>query len=670
MAFDDNPQVDASSERSEESVLVVRRVLSQKNGFICREEHPDFGVDLQAELIVNRQATGNKFVVQIKSAQSLSEVTSKGNKFLSLQFSTSRLGYLCRSAPGYGLVVLYDDSTKIAYYDFVEKIHQRLCSRSEPSAWKQQDSVNIHIPISNVLDESAVSSIHKLYQRRFSNHSLLVERYGTEFGIPVIAGALPSLSLDLAKPDTLAAFLEKYGFALFNRRDYAFLIQLIREVPLRRFEESYELSFLAGLVFSESDRLADAEYYVRKTRKLAAKPSEEERVLLDFCAARIDFHFGRINVEEYIATLTDLIPETRVEATRLNLMVRTDFLRVWSFPAGREKRTGEVILNEVRKTIKRIRESKLEATRRRVLLLAAAANLHQIGLSLKAFEVTALQIKQDVMGRVGLAERLAVARKLLSIFREAMGIVQEVQHEVDKSDEAKVVKPYLQHRLSSMIFSFAFNSMMLTGQLGPDMQDLLQAPFIGETEAFNEFVKIGALGEAYAALTTALELRVLHDDHFAPPMTGPTEAELTERIRGLERELDKPRYVSLVRRFLQQKTKEPPDSRGFSEMQPGDERKFAETFANALNLPADRLDNIITDINGQRIFAEAVPDRGVELLQDLRHTKSLETMYKQPVKYIAECRRCGYRTSSSSDIEIVIKELRSNHADKCSPQES
>ncbi len=77
---------------------------------------------------------------------------------------------------------------------------------------------------------------------------------------------------------------------------------------------------------------------------------------------------------------------------------------------------------------------------------------------------------------------------------------------------------------------------------------------------------IGTIGKsAYAALTTALELRVLHDDHFAPPMTGPTEAELIERIMILEGELDKPQYVSLVRRFLQQKTKEPPDSRGFSE---------------------------------------------------------------------------------------------------------
>ncbi len=124
---------------------------------------------------------------------------------------------------------------------------------------------------------------------------------------------------------------------------------------------------------------------------------------------------------------------------------------------------------------------------------------------------------------------------------------------------------------------------MLTGRLDPGMQHLLQAPFIAETEAFNEFVKVGTLGDAYAALTTALELRVLHDDHFDPPLTGPTEADLTKRIRALERELDKPPYVSLVREFLQQETTKPPDSRGFSEMQPGDDRKFPETFANDLS---------------------------------------------------------------------------------------
>ena len=63
MAFNHRPIIARSSERSEESVQAVRHFLSQKNGFISREDLPDFGIDLQVELIENSRATNNRFVV-------------------------------------------------------------------------------------------------------------------------------------------------------------------------------------------------------------------------------------------------------------------------------------------------------------------------------------------------------------------------------------------------------------------------------------------------------------------------------------------------------------------------------------------------------------------------------------------------------------------------------
>lgn len=61
MAFNDKPIISESSERSEASVLCTKNLLSQKNGFICREDMPDLGVDLQVELIENGDATNNRF---------------------------------------------------------------------------------------------------------------------------------------------------------------------------------------------------------------------------------------------------------------------------------------------------------------------------------------------------------------------------------------------------------------------------------------------------------------------------------------------------------------------------------------------------------------------------------------------------------------------------------
>ena len=98
MAFNDCPMVDKNAELSEISVLNTRKFLSKKNGFISRESTDDVGVDLDVELIVdNSSATNSIFAVQIKSQEESSIVTVRGEKYLSHQFKTSRLGHLCRS---------------------------------------------------------------------------------------------------------------------------------------------------------------------------------------------------------------------------------------------------------------------------------------------------------------------------------------------------------------------------------------------------------------------------------------------------------------------------------------------------------------------------------------------------------------------------------------------
>ena len=108
MAFNDDPIVDNNSKASEESVLEIRKLLSREHGFLSREELPDYGADLDIELISKDKsgATGKKFAVQIKSSSSLSFISNK--EYVSFSFKTSRLGYLCRRTPGFGLIILID----------------------------------------------------------------------------------------------------------------------------------------------------------------------------------------------------------------------------------------------------------------------------------------------------------------------------------------------------------------------------------------------------------------------------------------------------------------------------------------------------------------------------------------------------------------------------------
>jgi len=57
MAFNDAPVVEDNSKRSEESVDAVRVFFTKRNGFVYREEAPDYGVDVNVELITHLKKT-------------------------------------------------------------------------------------------------------------------------------------------------------------------------------------------------------------------------------------------------------------------------------------------------------------------------------------------------------------------------------------------------------------------------------------------------------------------------------------------------------------------------------------------------------------------------------------------------------------------------------------
>jgi hypothetical protein len=125
MAFNDEPTVDANSERSEESENMLRLLFNKKAGFIYREEKPDYGVDVNIELVDSRGATSKVFPIQIKSTSALTIVTHSQATYASIEFKTSRLGYLCRRTPIFGLITIYDEATKRTYFDYVDDIVTR-----------------------------------------------------------------------------------------------------------------------------------------------------------------------------------------------------------------------------------------------------------------------------------------------------------------------------------------------------------------------------------------------------------------------------------------------------------------------------------------------------------------------------------------------------------------
>jgi len=93
--------------------------------------------------------------------------------------------------------------------------------------------------------------------------------------------------------------------------------------------------------------------------------------------------------------------------------------------------------------------------------------------------------------------------------------------------------------------------------------------------------------------------------------------------------------------------------------------QYAKTFATALGLPENRIVHLVADLRAIKLFKSVIPDKDAELLQNLRHTLSIDTLYASPVIYTGHCFRCGFTTTPSAIVEDIIKEFSSSHGESC-----
>jgi len=264
MSFTDLPLVDDNAKASEESVLAVRNFFSKKNGFISREEFPDYGCDLEVELIIDSiEASGKKFPIQIKSSSVLKTVQVEEQAYISKPFVTSRLNYLCQRPPAYGLIILYDERDKSCYYDFAEQVVQRLITERKSEDWQLQTSVNIHIPKINVVNTEAVTFIHEKLRNRFQAQDILINKHGEQYEIPSFASATTGDTKDIKNLSALD-ILKKYGLLFINSNDILFLYQLLGQVSMGETLESKDLIFIASVAYGEMGKCLEAELYLTK----------------------------------------------------------------------------------------------------------------------------------------------------------------------------------------------------------------------------------------------------------------------------------------------------------------------------------------------------------------------------------------------------------------------
>lgn len=290
MSFFENPIVDNNSKLSEESVNAVRSLFTRKKGFICREENPDYGVDLDLELIDDKsQASGNKFPIQIKSSVSIKTVVREEIKFVSQPFLTSRLGYLAKRKPSYGIIVIYNEENEICYFDYVEDLIERISNQKENNNWKQQKYINLNIPYSNTLNDTSVKEIYRKYCRRFKNFSLLLSNHGYNYEIPVF---------DKEQSLSSKEILLMHGGTLLNNCFYGFIDSHISKIPRNEILASKKLLLLAGINYVEIGDMIEAKYYLSKVKGKVKEFDQTDADLFILLKSKVAFLSGNISIDE------------------------------------------------------------------------------------------------------------------------------------------------------------------------------------------------------------------------------------------------------------------------------------------------------------------------------------------------------------------------------------
>jgi len=306
MSFYTCPKIDLNAERSEISVLKTREFFSKRNGFVSHEVNgtQDYGVDIYAQLIEDSNVSGGLVPVQIKSAKKGQGICKRRGNFISLKFSTSRLGHLCRHVPYYGIIIFYDEDSDILYFDYVWEIYKRVMNDKKDDSWKNNKYIYIHFPIENILESNTIENIREIFIQIYYNNTRLVNDLGINYDIPVLEKG--NRYIPFKQKHEIIKHLEEKGADLFNRNQYKDIILLLEELSIKEISSKELLLFLAAVSYTEVGKLLDAEFYLTKCFKNRDLYNEGLMEILELQKIKVDFAFGKYNDTKLLEKLYEL----------------------------------------------------------------------------------------------------------------------------------------------------------------------------------------------------------------------------------------------------------------------------------------------------------------------------------------------------------------------------
>ncbi|MCK7559401.1 DUF4365 domain-containing protein [Chitinophaga sedimenti] len=510
------------------------------NGFIARQELPDFGCDYMVELCEDMECTGNKFPVQHKSIAT-PKIIGKG-KYIAYSFKTATLNYLLAHRPYAALIVVYDTGNDISYYTYVKDAYLRLRDHDPKGLWKMNETVKLHIPTANILDATAIKSIHCDLSKMFANLKSMYEDYGLNYELPVLEPQSTSAESNVPKEDTVT-FLKKYGISLLLRRDVGTLRSRLESLPITQIVNDAELCLLCAQLYNEIDLDIDAEYMLGKlSRHRNLQPVQTSA--MEWTKLQNKARLGNINRSDYYVQMEALLENESSGLPQNTIMIELaleackiqDVVPQMAFPVD--------IVSGFDRFSKRIQNLTIDEQEKCHLLVLNAQNRGTLMLKMNAFFL-AINRKLEADGEIVPAHiKQEAADYILNLQN---GFLKEAEHvrSVAQENGWKILDGESSYLIAekSLILQRAMlvNKIPKSAFSQEERKTQLLNCLKNANIAYRNFVKSHYIHQAYRSLCLMLELKALVQ--FYQVEIEIDDEGLTRIYEKVRNDLDLPSYI-------------------------------------------------------------------------------------------------------------------------------
>jgi hypothetical protein len=655
MAFTDPPYVDKNSERCEESVLKTRSIFSKKNGFITREVNADdYGVDLYGELIINNGASAQFFPIQIKSTQKAQLIYKGSKSYLTLSFSTSRLGYLYKDLSYSGLIVFYDKSSENLYYDFVINILNQILLDRKDTKWMAQDKVTIAFPEDNLLDNNRIREIHKIISLRFEKiqQAIYDSQNRIDLGFPLLENRSINQSEDRSRE--IVSALEKIGPVLFNERRYPELTEYLEQLP-KKYIDKPQMAYLAALVYTENGNVLSADYFLKLCERYKKFYSEKEWEALLLQRSRTDFLLGHYTNNELLAKLKALKAEVSSTENSMNLEININQFQL--VEAIHSLEIDEELYNKTNEIYARIEDLDINAEQKNFQILFQTDNLVGAIFPKLLNSLNDRRLYERV--HPSFIKNNQEKLELINVtFERVFKKINEV-HDFAERYENKLLLASAYDRIAKVSLNLDLCYFFLD-MIPSDIDDLkrsLEGMISYQLKAYNLYKSLSVLPEAFTVLNMAYETHRLSKEWIDYNLDEiVTLSKIKSEISSFDSESFAKRFNSVVDQITNDRklgTLNGLDN-ALNESQI---EMIAQKIIGILNLPPDRFENVKNEIESIEFFKSNCKNKDLVLLTNQEDPFLGENKYRFPSKFAIANEKTNVIYAEGYDVKEMLMRL-------------